>query len=201
MAEPVCSVDVAYIIAFAALRCAHLETPSPSGIAPLRRGTCLGLTPLQDTMYMYMYMYMSCTYGVDCGLCVLASLQKPRTQSARPPPTTSRCSCGRARGGTDALVGAAWRRRACARYLFLHVCTCLHVHTPVCMYAPVSPSLSCGASASWSHVTLGHVSHSTACENGFPGSKNSIDLEHPILFSVQFRHTPTHRGSLPSISL
>ena len=34
-----------------------------------------------------------------------------------------------------------------------------------------------------------------ACADGFPSSK-WIDLEDPILFSVQFefRHTPTHRG-------
>ena len=37
---------------------------------------------------------------------------------------------------------------------------------------------------------------------GGPVSPSSkwIDLEDPILFSVQFRHTPTHRGSLAELA-
>ena len=40
---------------------------------------------------------------------------------------------------------------------------------------------------------------SRACADRFPSSK-WIDLEDPILFSVQFRHTPTHRGSLAELA-
>ena len=38
-----------------------------------------------------------------------------------------------------------------------------------------------------------------ACADGFSSSK-WIDLEDPILFPVQFRHTPTHRGSLAELA-
>ena len=43
------------------------------------------------------------------------------------------------------------------------------------------------------------VGLSRACADRFPSSK-WIDLEDPILFSVQFRHTPTHRGSLAELA-
>ena len=43
------------------------------------------------------------------------------------------------------------------------------------------------------------VGLSRACADRFPSSK-WIDLEDPILFPMQFRHTPTHRGSLAELA-